>query len=117
MNIPPGFAKHSLRCSYRLCPPDTEQPQTEVGGVLTEKQAMGWSWGLEAPEATKAGAGTLELSHTHLLTSLHMTDSHSKVHLCSSYNTCVCVIISLIPNYKTRPLRTEPLLHSLTDLQ
>ena len=95
MNTPPGFDKHSLRCSYRLCPPDTEQPQTEVGSVLTEKQAMGWSWGLEAPEATKASAGTLELSHTHPLTCLHMTDSHSKVHLCTVHIIPVFVLLFL----------------------
>lgn len=66
-----------------------------MGGVFEEKQAMGWSWGLEAPEATKASGGTLELSHTHPLTRLHMTDSHSKVHLSTVHIIPVFVLLFL----------------------
>lgn len=55
----PDFAKHSLCCSYQLCPLDTEQPQMtqpEQAVCLQKMRRWAGDGGLEAPEAAKASA-------------------------------------------------------------
>lgn len=104
----------ALSSRHRTATDDT----AGVGDVFTEKEAMGWRWGLEAPEAAKASARHPGIViHTPSYASTYDRFPQESASMHCLYDPWVCVIISLIPNYKTRPLRMEPLLHPLTDLQ
>lgn len=75
------FAKHSLCCSYQLCPLRHRTATDDTAGqaaCLQKMRAMGWRWGLEAPEATKASAEAPWNCHTHPTYRLHMIDSAVK---------------------------------------